>query len=247
MPSSSRSSSMSGVPMTPSTPGRESARHVRSSSSPRSAIAVSRAPAFSIPRAGWSTAMIIVVPPSPSADTGRRRAAAASAIASGRRSRASMMGLRSISGSSPGVAPETATRRPTVSGGMLGEGPLVLDEVRAVALAAGEVAARDGLLARVEVDGVGAVRVQVTQERVLPAREREERDRRGDADVDADHARLDLVTVAADPGAGLRGDRRAVTEAAAVDDGDRLVERVDVDHRQDRAEDLLLGDVHLRP
>src|ERR671935_163197 len=38
-----------------------------------------------------------------------------------------------------------------------------------------------------------AVSVQVAEERVLPAGEREERHRRGDADVDADHPRLRLV------------------------------------------------------
>ena len=43
-----------------------------------------------------------------------------------------------------------------------------LDEV-AAGLAAREVARRDGLLARVEVDRVGAVRVQVAEEAVLPA------------------------------------------------------------------------------
>src|SRR3954467_2877492 len=108
-------------------------------------------------------------------------------------------------------------------------------------LAAGEVAARDGLLARVELDGVRAVRVQVAEERVLPAREREEGDGRRDPDVDADHARLDLVGVAAYRRAGLREDRRAVAEPAGVHELDRLVERADVDDRQDRAEDLLLG------
>src|SRR3954447_21358763 len=102
-----------------------------------------------------------------------------------------------------------------------------LDEVRAAALAAREPAARDGLLARVEVDRVRPVRVQVSEEGVLPAAEREERDRRGDADVDADHARLDLVPVAPDRRARLREDRRPVAEAAVVDDRDRLVERVD--------------------
>ena len=75
------------------------------------------------------------------------------------------------------------------------------------------------------------MRVQVAEERVLPAGEREERDRRGDADVDADHARLDLVPEAPDRRAGLGEDRRAVAEAGAVDDLDRLVERVRVDHR----------------
>ena len=88
-------------------------------------------------------------------------------------------------------------------------------EVRPGALAGGEPAARDGLLAGVELDGVGAVGVQVAEEAVLPAGEREERDRRGDADVDADHARVDLVAKAAHRGAVLGEDRDAVAEPRA--------------------------------
>src|SRR5215216_4211734 len=58
-----------------------------------------------------------------------------------------------------------------------------LDEVRAAALAAREPAARDRLLAREELHGVRPVGVQVAEEGVLPAAEREERDRRRHADV----------------------------------------------------------------
>src|SRR5688572_33316992 len=68
----------------------------------------------------------------------------------------------------------------------------VLDEV-AAGLAAREVARRDGLLARVEIDRVGAVRVEVAEEAVLPAREREEGNRGRHADVHADHPGLDVV------------------------------------------------------
>src|SRR4051794_18583095 len=57
-----------------------------------------------------------------------------------------------------------------------------LYEVRTAALASREPPARDGLLARIELDRVGPVRVQVAEERVLPAAEREERDGSGDAD-----------------------------------------------------------------
>src|SRR2546428_654787 len=45
----------------------------------------------------------------------------------------------------------------------------------------------DDLLARVELDGVAPVGVQVALHRVLPAGEREPGDRRRDPDVDADH------------------------------------------------------------
>ena len=112
-------------------------------------------------------------------------------------------------------------------------------------LAAREVARRDGLLAGVEVDRVAAVGVEVAEERALPAREREEGHRGGDADVHADHADLDVVPVAADGRARLGEDRRAVAVRRGVHDVDRLVERGGVDDRQHRAEDLLAGDVHV--
>ena len=93
------------------------------------------------------------------------------------------------------------------------------------ALAAREPAAGDRLLAGEELHRVGAVRVQVAQEGVLPAREGEERHGRGHADVHAHHPGLHLVPVAADRGSRLREDRGAVAEAAAVHHRDRLVER----------------------
>src|ERR1700726_1378522 len=72
-----------------------------------------------------------------------------------------------------------------------------LHEVAAAALTTGEVAAGDGLLAREEIHRVGAVSVEVAEEGVLPAGEGEERHWRGHPDVDADHARLHLMAVAA--------------------------------------------------
>ena len=62
------------------------------------------------------------------------------------------------------------------------------------------------------------MRVQVAEERVLPAREREERDGRGDADVDADHARLDLVAEAAD-GRGVEADPDGAFVGPTILDG----------------------------
>src|SRR5438105_2266772 len=73
---------------------------------------------------------------------------------------------------------------------------LALYEVGPASLAARVPAAGDGLLTGEEVDGVTAVSVQVAQEGVLPSREREECDRRGDPDVDADHSGLHVVAVA---------------------------------------------------
>src|SRR4051812_49827838 len=54
-------------------------------------------------------------------------------------------------------------------------------EVAPARLAGREEAAGDGLLARVELDRIGAVGMEVAQERVLPAREGEERHPRGHA------------------------------------------------------------------
>ena len=66
---------MSAVPSTPSTPGTASASRMRSSSSVREAMAWSREPTPRAPRAGWSAAMIIIVP-SVSATVRRERVAA---------------------------------------------------------------------------------------------------------------------------------------------------------------------------
>ena len=101
-PSSSRSSMMSAVPSTPSTPGLDSASDIRSSRSARSAMAIGRSPARSAPRAGWSAAMMKTWLSEPSRESRRRRRAAASAMACGRRVRASRMALiRSRTGSLP--------------------------------------------------------------------------------------------------------------------------------------------------
>src|SRR4051795_7907507 len=87
------------------------------------------------------------------------------------------------------VSPLVATRAAARS---------ALDEVRPVPLAAREEAARDRLLARVELDRAGAVGVQVPGKPAFPPAEREERARRGAADVDAPHPRLDVMAEAAD-------------------------------------------------
>src|SRR5690606_32546640 len=88
-PRSSKSSRMSAVASTPLTPGRSRATSRRSSSSPRSAIAIGSRPAPSAPRAGWSAAITSNLPEGPTKLSGRTRRAAASAIASGRLTRCS--------------------------------------------------------------------------------------------------------------------------------------------------------------
>ncbi len=81
-PSSARSSRMSGVAITPSTPGSASAVMVRSSTSRRSAMTKGWPETPTIPRAGWSMAMMNVLPSA--ANSGRDdRVASARPIASG--------------------------------------------------------------------------------------------------------------------------------------------------------------------
>jgi hypothetical protein len=72
----------------------------------------------------------------------------------------------------------------------------VFDEVTAVVLAAGEVAAGDGLLAGEELDSVGAVGVEVAEEAGLPAREGEEGDGSGDTDRYLDIAPPEFAALA---------------------------------------------------
>src|SRR5256885_16752848 len=91
-----------------------------------------------------------------------------------------------------------------------------LDEEPA-GLAAGEEPRRDRLLARVELDRVGAVGVQVAEEAALPAREREEGDRGRHAHVDADHPDLDVVPVAPHRRPRLGEERGDVAVAAGAD------------------------------
>ena len=79
---------------------------------------------------------------------------------------------------------------------------------------------------------------------VLPAAERERRDRDRDGHVDADHPDLDLVLEAAGRAAVVREDRGPVAERAVVDQRDALLVGGDADDREDRPEDLLR--VHLR-
>src|SRR3954453_12030609 len=113
--------------------------------------------------------------------------------------------------------------------------PRSLDEELA-RLAVGVPARGDSRLARVEIDRIAAMGVQIAEERVLPAREREEGHGRRDADVHADHPGVAIVAVAAGDGPRLRKERGAVAVARAVDDRNRLIQRVDLHDREHRAE-----------
>ena len=70
------------------------------------------------------------------------------------------------------------------------------------------------LLLRVELDALGALDVQVAEEGFVPAGEGEPRHRGGDADVDADHAGVEVLLELAGGVAGSREDAGAVGRAA---------------------------------
>src|SRR5438067_9075631 len=106
------------------------------------------------------------------------------------------------------------------------------------------------LLLRVEVDRVAPLRVEVAEEAVLPAAEREVGDGGGDADVDADVADAGLVAELPGRGAAAGEEAGLVAEARAVHCLDGLVHVGDVDEAQDRSEDLggrgLAARIHVR-
>src|SRR6185503_6033103 len=78
----------------------------------------------------------------------------------------------------------------------------------------------------------------------LPAAEAVERHRHRDWHVDADHARGDAPAELARRAAVAREDRRPIAELVALDEPERLVERLDTQHDEHRAEDLLAVDFH---
>ena len=108
--------------------------------------------------------------------------------------------------------------------------------------------ARGGdLLARVEHDPLAALQVQVAEEGVIPAAEREVGQRRGHSHVDADHAGLDAVPELARCLAALRVDAGAVAEDGLVGRLDGRVQVIEAHDVQHRAKDLLLRDGHAGP
>src|SRR5262245_25096645 len=90
------------------------------------------------------------------------------------------------------------------------------------------------LLLRVEVDPLSPLNVQVAEERLVPAREREPRHWGGDADIDADHARVEAALELARRVAVPREDARPVAVVAFAAQSEGMVEIVGPHHRQDR-------------
>src|SRR5687768_7534750 len=110
----------------------------------------------------------------------------------------------------------------------------------------GEPAGGDRLLPGVELDRLGALDVQVAEEGLVPAGEREPGHRGGDADVDADHAGVEVLLELAGGVAGTGEDARAVAVWALSADGEGFVEVGRADDGEDGAEDLVGGDAHGR-
>src|SRR4051812_16294410 len=99
--------------------------------------------------------------------------------------------------------------------------------------------ARHGhLLLGVELDGFGALDVEVAEEGFVPAGEGEPGHGGGDADVDADHAGVEVMLELSRRITVLSKDRGAVAVFAVSADGEGFVERLGADDGEYGAEDF---------
>src|SRR6185503_19770618 len=97
------------------------------------------------------------------------------------------------------------------------------------------------LLVGVELDGISSLSVKIAEEAALPSAEGEHRDRRRDAEVEAEVPHLRFVPELAGRSAAPGEEARLVAERRPVDQLDGFVHGPDVDHPEDRAEDLGLS------
>src|SRR5882757_6539361 len=111
---------------------------------------------------------------------------------------------------------------------------------------AGEPSRGDRLLPGVELDGFGSLHVQVPEEGLVPAGEGEPGHGGGDADVDADHAGVEVLLELPGGVAAAGEDGGAVAVGTAAADVEGLFERGGADDREDGAEDFVGGDLHAR-
>src|SRR5258706_9285563 len=109
---------------------------------------------------------------------------------------------------------------------------------------AGEPSRGDRLLPGVELDGFGSLHVQIPEEGLVPAGEGEPGHGGGDADVDADHAGVEVLLELPGGVAAAGEDGGAVAIGTAAADVQGLFERGGADDREDGAEDFLGGDFH---
>src|SRR5215469_11678629 len=105
--------------------------------------------------------------------------------------------------------------------------------------------ARDHSLLGIEANGIFAQRVQVAEERVLPAGEGEESDRRGYADVDPNHSCADILSELTRRPAGTRKDGSSIAVFGVADHGQSLAQGLHANDGEHRAEDLFSGDARI--
>ena len=118
------------------------------------------------------------------------------------------------------------------------------DRVGGVFVGGGEPAGQGHLLLGVEGDAFGALDVQIAEEGFVPAGEGEPGHRGGDADVDADHAGVEVALELAGGVAGAGENAGAVAVFAVAADGEGFVEVFGAHDGEDRAENFFLGQPH---
>src|SRR5258706_7054603 len=109
---------------------------------------------------------------------------------------------------------------------------------------AGEPSRGARLLPGVELARFGSLHGEVAEEGLVPAGEGKPGHGGGDADVDADHAGVEVLLELPGGVAAAGEDRGAVAIGAAAADVQGLFERGGADDGEDGAEDLLGGDFH---
>ncbi len=107
-----------------------------------------------------------------------------------------------------------------------------------------EPAGEGHFLLRVELDAFGALDVQIAEERFVPAGEGEPGHRSGHADVDADHAGVEVPLELPGGVAGAGEDAGAVAVFAVAAHGEGIVEVLRAHDGEDRAEDFFLRQPH---
>src|SRR5215475_2421480 len=100
-------------------------------------------------------------------------------------------------------------------------------------------AVQDYFVVSVKVKALVSLNVQIAEERLVPSREGKDGHRRGNADVDADHAAIDVARERARRAAVASEYDRAVAVSRLVGARDRLAQIIDPHHRQDRPEDFV--------
>src|SRR3954470_12861923 len=85
-------------------------------------------------------------------------------------------------------------------------------------------ASQGNFLTGIELDAFAALDVQVAEERAVPAGEWEPGHRSGHADVDADHAGVEVLLELSGGVTAASEDRGAIAELAFASDGHRFVQ-----------------------